>query len=160
MQDNWISTLSPGVNFGLRHENGTLNSNFTWNHLFYNNQPELDIDEQLLSVNYKHNSERFEWGIGGAYNNQSSVNQLGTIFDPDPSFTQVMSEQISLAPTVTYSLDERNLLTLNYSYSKVTYDKIESLAFIDYDFHQGIWHLQPPLLRKGYAEPDSFQLPF
>ena len=136
LQDNWISTLSPGLNFGLRHENGELNSNFTWNKLFYTNQSELDIDEQLFNADYHSKSDRLTWGAQGFYNNQASVNTIGTVLG-DPRFTQVMSKRLSLAPTVSYSLNERSSLSFDYSYEKITYEKTNNNTYLaDYDYHQ------------------------
>ena len=134
VQDNWISTLSPGLNFGLRHENGELKSNFTWNQLFYTNQSALNVSEQLFSLAYNHNSERLQWGTSGYYNNQASTNTQGTVLGP--TFTQVMAKQLYLAPTATYSLTELSSLTVNYSYNKTTYDKTQNIFLSDYDYHQ------------------------
>lgn len=134
MQDNWISTLSPGLNFGLRHENGELKSNFTWNQLFYTNQSALNVSEQLFSLAYNHNSERLQWGTSGYYNNQASTNTQGTVLGP--TFTQVMAKQLNLAPTATYSLTELSSLTVNYSYNKTTYDKTQNIFLSNYDYHQ------------------------
>jgi hypothetical protein len=134
VQDNWISTLSPGLNFGLRHENGELKSNFTWNQLFYTNQSALNVSEQLFSLAYNHNSERLQWGTSGYYNNQASTNTQGTVLGP--TFTQVMAKQLNLAPTATYSLTELSSLTVNYSYNKTTYDKTQNIFLSDYDYHQ------------------------
>ncbi len=135
LQGNWISTLSPGVNFGLRHDNGELKSNFTWNQLFYNNQSDLNIDEQLFNLNYQHTNERLQWSLGGAYNNQSSLNTEANT--TGLLFTQVMRKQLSLEPSITYSLDELNSLSLNYSYNKATYEKNQNNIFLsDYDSHQ------------------------
>lgn len=134
IQDNWITTLSPGINAGFRHENGELNSNFTWNSLFYTNQSELNIDEQLFSTDYNHTSERTKWGLSGSYNNQSSLNTLGTV--NGLTFSQVMSKHLSLAPTLSYSFNERSLLSLDYSYDKVTYEKNPNSFLANYDYHQ------------------------
>ena len=134
IQDNWITTLSPGINAGFRHENGELNSNFTWNRLFYTNQSELNIDEQLFSTDYNHTSERTKWGLSGSYNNQSSLNTVGTV--NGLSFSQVMSKHLNVAPTLSYSFNERSLLTLDYSYNKVTYEKNPNSFLADYDYHQ------------------------
>ncbi|MEQ1619920.1 MAG: hypothetical protein ABL919_00845 [Methylococcales bacterium] len=135
-QNNWISTLSPGINFGLRHENGQLNSNFTWNQLLYNNQSELDIDEQLFGINYQHqHNERLQWGANGSYNSQSSLNTEES--GSGLLFTQVMRKQLSIAPTVSYSLDELSSVALDYSYDKATYEKNQNIFFLsDYDYHQ------------------------
>ena len=143
-QDNWITTISPGINFGLRTENEILSSNFTWNHLAYTNQSELDIDETLLSVNYQHNkTERFQWGLTGSYNNRSSLNSqdTGTIIGDVRGIrlTQVLTEQISVSPTLSYNLDELNTIDLNYAYNQTTFDKSQTSQNIfqaDYDYHQ------------------------
>ncbi len=113
-QDNWITTLSPGVNFGLRHENGILNSNFTWNQLFYTNQSELNIAEQLFSLGYQRNTERLLWGINGYFNHQASLNTLGTLAGTDVK--NIMAKQLNLAPTITYALTELSSLSFDYSY--------------------------------------------
>ena len=134
IQDNWITTLSPGINAGFRHENGELTSNFTWNRLFYTNQSELNIDEQLFSADYNHTSERTKWGLSGSYNNQSSLNTVGTV--NGLSFSQVMSKHLNVAPTLSYSFNERSLLTLDYSYNKVTYEKNPNSFLANYDYHQ------------------------
>jgi len=137
-QDNWVTTLSPGVNFGLRHENGELKSNFTWNQLFYTNQTELNISEQLFSMGYQHKGERLQWGTSGYYYHQSYLNteSTGTVLGA-VNFTQIMAKQLSLAPTVTYAIDERSSLSLDYSYNKTAYDKNPNvLYYSDYDYHQ------------------------
>jgi len=140
-QDNWISTLSPGVNFGLRHENGELKSNFTWNQLFYTNETELNVSEQLFNVGYQHKGERLHWGTSGYYYNQSYLNSgsTGTVLAPTPSFKNenIMAKQLSLAPTVSYDLDERSSLSLDYSYSNTNYENNPNAAYYsDYDYHQ------------------------
>ncbi len=136
LQNNWISTLSPSVNFGIRHEYGQLNSNFTWNQLFYNNQSELNIDEQLFGINYQHQkNERLQWGATGSYNSQSSLNTEES--GSGLLFTQVMRKQLSIAPTVSYSLDEISSVALDYSYDKATYEKNQNTFYLsDYDYHQ------------------------
>ena len=135
LQDNWITTLSPGLSFGILNEDSTLTSNFTWNHLFYTNQSELDIDEQLFSLGYHHQpTERLQWGIDSSYNNRSSLNTEGTI--NGLLFTQVMSRQLNLAPSMSYGLDERNSLAVDYSYNNTDYDESQNFALTDYDYHQ------------------------
>jgi len=135
LQDNWISTLSPGVNFGLRHETGELKSNFTWNQLFYTNQSELNIDEQLFSADYKHQYQRLEWSLGGSYNNQSSINTESTT--SGLIFTQLMRKQLNLAPTATYALTALSSVTFDYSYNNTKYEKNSNNIFLsDYDYHQ------------------------
>jgi len=135
LQDNWISTLSPGVNFGLRHDTGELKSNFTWNQLFYTNQSELNIAEQLFSIDYQHKTERLEWGTRGSFNHQSSINTLGTV--TGLVFEQVMAKQLSLAPTLSYSLNELSSLSFDYSYNNTAYEKNNNpFSFSNYDYHQ------------------------
>ncbi len=141
IQDNWVSILSPGLNFGLRHETGELNSNFTWNHRFYNNESQLDVDEQQFGLDYQHRHDRLNWSLGGSYNNQASVNTVndGTVLGVPGVLnqTQVMSKRIGLSPTVTYALDERSALSLSFSYNKVTFDKNNNNSFLtDYDYQQ------------------------
>ncbi|MGZ8224246.1 MAG: hypothetical protein ACXW0H_04210 [Methylobacter sp.] len=134
LQGNWISTISPGLDLGFRRENSELKSNFTWNQLIYNNQSELNIDEQLLSINYRHTGERFKWKLNTSYNNQSSLNT-----EQDLSgflAVQVMRKSLNIGPSVSYALDERNLLMFNYSYYKVNYEKLPRLILNDYDYHQ------------------------
>ena len=137
LQDNWITTVSPGINLGLRHEKGELKSNFTWNELIYDNQSELNVAEQLFSADYQHKGERIQWNLGGSYNNQSSVNTESKI--SGLVFSQVMRKQLSLAPSVTYSFNELSSVTSNYSFTKATYDKVNNLqgnvSFSDYDYH-------------------------
>lgn len=144
-QDNWVSTLSPGVNFGLRHENGELNSNFTWNQLFYSNQSsKLNTSEQLFSVGYQHKNERLQWGARGSYNNQSYLNSEGTVLGPSggtvlggANLNQIMAKQLSLAPSVTYSINELSTVSFDYSYYKTDYEKNQNAQFYsDYDYHQ------------------------
>jgi hypothetical protein len=134
-QGNWITTLSPGLNFGLRRETGELKSRLTWNKLLYNNQSELDIDEQLVDVNFNQKTERFLWGLEGFYRNQSSLNT-----ETDGSgllFRQVMSQRYHLAPNVAYSLNERNTLVIDYSYDNVRYAQNNNVINLsDYDYHQ------------------------
>jgi hypothetical protein len=135
VQDNWITTLSPGLNFGLRHENGELKANFTWNQLFYTNQSSLNVSEQLFSLGYQHNSERLQWGASGYYNNQASTNTEGTVLG-GLVFTQIMAKQLYFAPTATYSLTELSSLTFDYSYNKTTYDKSTNIFLTDYEYQQ------------------------
>jgi hypothetical protein len=135
-QGNWISTLSPGLNVGIRRENDQLKSNFTWNQLFYTNQSALNISEQLFNADYQHNSGRLKWGLSGNYNHQSSLNNTNTV--QGLSLTQVMVKQIAVAPTVSYSLTEFSSLDFNYSYNNSTYDKtINSGSPSNYDYQQG-----------------------
>lgn len=140
LQDNWVSILSPGLNFGLRHENGALNSNFTWNHRFYNNESKLDADEQMFGLDYQHRYDRLNWGLNGSYNNQASVSTIndGTVLGVPGSTnqTQVMSKRISLTPSISYALNERSALSLSYSYNKATFDKNKSSSLSNYDYHQ------------------------
>jgi hypothetical protein len=134
LQGNWISTISPGIDFGFRRENSALKSNFTWNHLIYNNQSELNIDEQLSSIDYKHTGERFKWGLIASYNNQSSLNTESTL----SGFLdiQVMRKSLNIAPSVSYAFDEKNTLMFDYSYFKVNYEKGLTIFLSDYDYHQ------------------------
>lgn len=133
-QGNWISKLSPGLNFGIRSETAELKSNFTWNQLFYTNQSALDISEQLFSTNYQHTTGRLQWGANGYYNNQSSLNSESTV--QGLSLTQVMVQQLNIAPTVSYSLTELSSLAFDYSYSNSTYDQSTNPFLTNYDYHQ------------------------
>jgi hypothetical protein len=152
-QDNWITTLSPGLNFGLLSETQKLTSNFTWNRLFYTNQSELDIDEQLLSVNYQGKSERMLWKFDGSYNNRSSLSTEGTVLG-NVRFTQVMAKQLSLAPSFTYALNEGSTLSLNYSYNRTTYEQNTSNIYLaNYDYHQ-----VSGIFRYHYTERDVLDL--
>ena len=48
-----------------------------------------------------------------------------------------MAKQLSLAPTVSYSLDELSSLSFDYSYNKTTYEKNNNpFSFSNYDYHQ------------------------
>lgn len=137
-QGNWITTLSPGIDWGVRNDNFKVNSNFTWNQLFYTNQSALDISEQLFSVDYSHTHDRFQWGMDSSYNNQSSLSSSpsnqGTVLGY--SLTQVMAKQLSLAPTVTYALTELSSVTLNYSYNKTDYEKTTNNYLRNYEYQQ------------------------
>ncbi len=136
-QDNWITTLSPGVNFGMRHENGQLSSNFTWNQLFYTNQSELNIDEQLFGLDYQHTQERFSWKLNGGYSNRSSLSTEQEETGTGILFRQVMRKQISVTPSVSYALSEQSSLALDYSFEDTTYEKNQNTFFLsDYDYHQ------------------------
>ena len=137
-QGSWISKLSPGLNFGFRHENGELKSNFTWNQLFYTDQSQLDTSEQLFSMGYQNKSERLQWGASGFFNNQSYLNteSTGTVLGA-PGLTNIMAKQLSLAPTATYALTELSSLSLDYSYSKTDYEENQNARFYsDFDYHQ------------------------
>ncbi|MEI6336164.1 MAG: hypothetical protein WCS87_16515 [Methylococcaceae bacterium] len=131
---NWISKLSPGLNVGLRTENIDLKSNFTWNQLFYTNDTALNISEQLFNIDYQHRRGRLQWGLDGSFNNQSSINSLNTV--QGLAFTQVMVKQFNIAPTVSYALNELSTVSLNYSYSKATYEKSQNTFLYDYDYQQ------------------------
>ncbi len=134
-QGNWISKLSPGLNFGIRHENDELKSNFTWNQLFYTNESALNISEQLFSANYQHKDERLQWGLNGNYNNQSSLNSANTV--QGLTSQQVMVKNLSIAPTVSYSLTELSSVEFDYSYSNSTYGKTTNPYLTNYDYQQG-----------------------
>jgi len=134
-QDNWISTLSPGLNFGIRSESDELKSNFTWNQLFYTNQSALNVSEQLFSADYQHKNERLQWGTKGYYNNQSYLNTEGTVLGI-PQVKNIMAKQLNLAPTLTYALTELSSLTLDYSYLNTTYQKNANTFLSDYDYQQ------------------------
>jgi len=134
LQDNWVSTLSPGLNFGLLHQNGELKSNFTWNQVFYTNESALNISEQLFSVDYQHDSGRLKWGGSGYYNNRSFLNTEGTV--TGLVFSQVMAKQLNLAPTVSYALTELSTLSFDYSYNNTAYEKNQNPYLSSYDYHQ------------------------
>ena len=131
---NWISKLSPGLNAGLRTENVDLKSNFTWNQLFYTNDTALNISEQLFNVDYAHRRGRLQWGLDGSFNNQSSLNSLSTV--QGLAFTQIMTQQLNIAPTASYSLNELSSLSFNYSYSNTSYEKNSSSFLTNYDYQQ------------------------
>ena len=139
-QGSWISKLSPGLNFGFRHENGELKSNFTWNQLFYTDQSQLNTGEQLFSMSYQHKYERLQWGASGFFNNQSYLNteSTGTVLGGQgQGLTNIMAKQLSLAPTVTYALTELSSLSFDYAYSKTDYEKNQNARFYsDFDYHQ------------------------
>jgi hypothetical protein len=138
-QDNWITKVSPGVNFGIRNEDAQLTSNFTFNQLFYTNQSSLDINEQLFSRGYNHRKDRWQWGLDGSFNNQSSlsssISNQGTVLG---GFTlkQVMVKQLNLSPSLSYALSELSSITLNYNYTQATFDKNISSFLSDYDYQQ------------------------
>jgi hypothetical protein len=149
-QANWISTVSPGVNVGLRHENGELRSNFTWNELIYENQSELNVAEQLFSLNYQHKYQRLNWNFAGSYNNQSSINTKAST--NDLIYTPVMSKRLSLAPTLTYTLSELNSVALNYSYSDATYGQdFNNISLSNYTSQQA-----STSFNHMYSERDTF----
>ncbi len=131
---NWISKLSPGLNVGLRNDNVDLKSNFTWNQLFYTNNSQLNISEQLFNIDYQHRRGRLQWGLEGSFNHQSSLNNLNTV----QGFTlaQVMVKQLNIAPTVSYALTELSSVSLNYTFTKADYEKNTSSYLSSYDYHQ------------------------
>ena len=137
-QDNWITKVSPGVNFGLRNEDVQLTSNFTFNQLFYTNQSSLDINEQLFSLGYNHRKDRWQWGLDGSFNNQSSLSSSysnqGTVLGY--TLKQVMVKQLNIAPSLTYALSELSSATLNYTYTQATYDKNTNSYLSNYDYQQ------------------------
>ncbi len=137
-QDNWITKVSPGVNFGLRNEDAQINSNFTWNQLFYNNQSALDISEQLFNVDYNHRKDRWQWGLDGSFNNQSSLSSeasnQGTVLGY--SLKQVMAKQLNIAPNLSYALSELSSVSLNYTYAQTHYEKNTNSYLTDYDYQQ------------------------
>ncbi len=150
LQDNWITTLSPSVNLGLRNETGELSSRLAWNELLYNNQSSLDRAEQLFSSNYQQKFERLSWGLGSSYNNQSSINTEATT--TGILLTQVMSKQLSLAPTLSYALDELNSVSLNYAYNKATYEQGQNNVYLrDYTNQQA-----STSFNHVYSERDTF----
>jgi hypothetical protein len=151
-QDNWVTTLSPGLNFGLIHENGELKSNFTWNQLFYTNQSSLNVSEQLFSADYQQKNERLQWGITGYYNNQSYLNTQGTVLG-SAQFKNVMAKQLKIAPTVTYAINELNSLTLDYSYTNTAYQQNTSVFLTDYDYQ-----LASGTFNHLYTEHDKLNL--
>jgi hypothetical protein len=132
---NWISKLSPGLNAGLRTENIDLKSNFTWNQLFYTNNSSLDTSEQLFNIDYQHQRGRLEWGLDGSFKHQSSLNNLNTV-QGGLTLNQVMVKQLNIAPTVSYSLNELNSVSLNYTYTNAAYEKNNNRFLSDYDYHQ------------------------
>ena len=137
-QDNWITKVSPGVNFGIRNEDAQLTSNFTFNQLFYTNQSALDINEQLFSIDYNHRKDRWQWGLDGSFNNQSSLSSSysnqGTVLGY--TLKQVMVKQLNIAPSLTYALSELSSATLNYTYTQATYDKNTNRYLSNYDYQQ------------------------
>jgi hypothetical protein len=168
LQDNWITTISPGLNFGLRSETETLDSNFTWNHLAYTNQSELDFDEQLLNANYENKlTDRLTLGLTGYYNNRAALNTFrnettNNPEDPailgDPNLSNQGVESINIGPSATYLLDELNSINLGYSYSQTTFDtssqKTAANVFrSDYNYHQ-----LSGSLSHIYSERDTIDL--
>lgn len=153
-QDNWISTFSPGVDFGFRHENNELKTNFTWNQLIYDNQSELDIDEQLLSTDYVYRGERFQWNLVGAYNNQSSLNT--EYLSTGQLAVQLKRQELTIAPSVSYALSEKTNLTSNYSYTDLSYQKKSTTVNLyDYKYQQGSVGFN-----HSYSEHDKFSFTF
>jgi hypothetical protein len=149
LRSNWISTLSPALNFGLRHENGEISSKFLWNQLLYNDQSELNRAEQLFSSHFQHTFEQLSLSLGSSYNNQSSLNTEATT--SGLLLTQVMNKNLSLTPSVTYTLDELNSLSFNYSYNKATYDKIRNNILSDFTNQQ-----VSATFNHAYSERDNF----
>ncbi len=151
-QDNWITAISPGFNFGFRNEKEKFNSNYTLNHLAYTNQSALDFDEHLLGADYQiDTSERVHLGLAGGYNIRSSLNTENTILG-DVRFTQASTEMINLGTSASYDLDELNTMSFQYSYNKTTYDQSQTSNNIfrtDYDYHQASLSL-----RHIYSERD------
>ncbi len=137
-QDNWITKVSPGVNFNLRNEDAQLSTNFTWNQLFYTNQSALDINEQLFNLDYSHRKDRWQWGLDGSFNNQSSLSSEASNQGTIQGYTlkQVMAKQLNIAPSLTYALSELSSATINYSYAQAAYEKNNNSYLSDYDYQQ------------------------
>jgi hypothetical protein len=158
LQANWITTISPGLHIGFRNENERFMSGFTWNHLAYTNQSELDFDEQLLNANYENKlTDRLLLSLVGFYNNRAALNSNfqptldangNPILDPNSNtilgnriFSQQGVESINVGPSITYSLDDLNSINLQYSYSQTSYDKngqgnTSNFFRSDYNYHQ------------------------
>jgi hypothetical protein len=145
-QANWITTISPGINFGFRNEKERFMSGFTWNHLAYTNQSELDFDEQSLNANYENKlTDRLSFGFAGLYNNRAALNSTleasdGVILG-NTVFSQQGVENINIGPSITFLFDELNSINLGYSYSQSTFDKSGQQANAnsfrsDYNYHQ------------------------
>jgi len=146
-QANWITTISPGINFGFRNEKESFMSGFTWNHLAYTNQSELDFDEQLLNASYENRlTDRLTLGLTGSYSIRAALNTFsqtgdGGVILGDPLFSQQGLEQINVGPSITYQFDELNSINLGYSYSQSTFDASGQTAInnpfrSDFNFHQ------------------------
>jgi hypothetical protein len=154
---NWVSTLSPGIDFGFRGESSELNSNFTWNHLFYNNQSELDIDEQLLNTKFVHYAEKIKWNLNAEYNSRSSLNT-----EPSQSGlvdVQLKRRDINISPSLSYSIDDTNSLLLTYDYSDIKFTKRPNINTSDYTNHSvsaTLSHLYTPKDRFSLIFSSSF----
>lgn len=153
-QAHWVSIVSPGADFAFSRDNSEFKSSFTWNQLFYFNNSSLNIDEQLLHVDYQHKLEQLEWKFKGDYNNQSSLSTEETGTGAQNNLTQVLRKQINLNPSVSYTFDSKNSLVLDYNFVDVKYQQNQNLFFLsDYDYHQAstiFYHL--------YSEQDKFNL--
>ncbi|WP_446811787.1 hypothetical protein ACH50O_09545 [Methylomonas sp. 2BW1-5-20] len=145
---NLISTISPGVLFGYLADDNELNTRFKWNELIYSSDSALDFSEKLVNLNHKYQGELFKTDLVASYAEESSIN---TQLDPtqiDPTQinerggvqTLVPRNTKSIAPTVIYSLSEKNSIQLGYSYTDVAYERkpnlINGLNYSDYSYQQ------------------------
>ncbi|WKJ89040.1 hypothetical protein QZJ86_13515 [Methylomonas montana] len=157
---NLISTLSPGVLFGYLADDNELKTRFKWNELIYHGDSALDFSEKLVNVNHMFRSELFKTDLTAGYSEESSINnqldpaqinELGGIQILVPRTTK------SVAPSITYNLNETNALQLGYNYVDVAYDRQASLAsnryYSDYSNQQF-----SATLTHVYSERLSFNL--
>lgn len=138
--DEFITTISPGVTLGYIAENNELKTSFQWNELIYQNTSEFDFSEKIVDLNHQYTGERFATNLVGQYAEQSSINTQLDLDGVGNLQTLVPRNTYSIAPTIIYSLTEKSVIQLGYSFRQVDFTQNpqfrNNLGFSDYTDHQ------------------------
>ncbi|WP_347985750.1 hypothetical protein [Methylomonas sp. AM2-LC] len=120
----FISTLSPTLAMGYLEDDSELNTSFNWNQLLYHEQSNLDFSEKLANLNYLFKGEKWIANLAASYGDQATLGsesvQLG-ITGAGNVAIQVARYTRTLAPSLTYKIDEKNTLNLSGSYANTNY---------------------------------------
>ncbi len=123
-RDNFITTLAPSLAVGFVDKNQDLKASFKWNQLIFQGDPDLeDFAEKIADFSHVYTGERFKTELAARYAEQSSLN---TQLEQDGSGNlqlQIPRFTVSVSPTLTYNLTEKNALRLNYNFLDVSFDR-------------------------------------
>ena len=152
-QGSFFYKIIPVLTMAHKTDVSSIRADALYGTQTYSDLQGFDQDIQNYSLNGNYFTERFTWGIDLNYSIKPTRNNA---FQDSGNFdSNAESTSKSVAPTVTYRINETDSLTFAPSYSTTNFDKAQGSNFRDYtstDFNLAWQHMWT----ERYASSASF----
>lgn len=125
----WGTILTPSLKLSRRSEVSETSVSARLNFNRYAGERDLDRNDQYYKLNSSYKSERNIWAGDFSYTRDSTL--FSELDETGIVQTRAQRNRLSLAPSWTRMLSERNSLRLGYQIDRVSYDS-NSAGLIDY----------------------------